>query len=82
MTADAWEPGGPWDAQSDVVKELVDCSRPPAVWQCDVADVRSNHPHKADLDQSIQKLDEGLIDLQRQAARPQPYRFEIKKVEK
>src|SRR6185503_12948296 len=24
MTADGWEPGGPWDAQSDIVKELVD----------------------------------------------------------
>ena len=30
----------------------------------------------------IQKLDDGFIDLERQTARPQPYRFEIKKVAK
>jgi hypothetical protein len=82
MTAEAWEPGGPWDAQSDVVKELVDARDRLLFGSLMLRTYDSNHPDKDGLDQSIQKLDDGLIDVERQAARPQPYRFEIKKVEK
>lgn len=80
MTADPWEPGGPWDAQSDVVKELVDARDRMLFGSLLLQVYDSNHPDKARLDQAIQKLDDGFIDLERQTARPQPYRFEIKKV--
>jgi lysophospholipase L1-like esterase len=82
MTADGWEPGGPWDAQSDVVKELVDARDKMLFGSLLLRTYDANHPDKAALDDSIQKLDDGLINLERQTARPQPYRFEIKKVEK
>ena len=42
----------------------------------------SNHPKKASWTRPYQKLDDGLIELERKIARPQPYRFEIKKVKK
>jgi lysophospholipase L1-like esterase len=80
MTADAWEPGGPWDAQSCVVKELVDARDRVLFGSLLLRTYNSNHPDKAKLDQAIQTLDDGFIDLERQTARPQPYRFEIKKV--
>ena len=79
MTADAWEPGGPWDAQSDVVKELID-SRDRLLFGDLFQKVYGpNHPKSADLQQTYQKLDDGLIELERKSAQPQPYRFEIKK---
>jgi lysophospholipase L1-like esterase len=80
MTADAWEPGGPWDAQSDVVKEIVDARDRMLFGSLLLQVYGSNHPDKAKLDQAFQQLDDGFIDLERQTARPQPYRFEIKKV--
>jgi lysophospholipase L1-like esterase len=82
MTADAWEPGGPWDAQSDVVKELVDARDRMLFSSVFMRTYDPNHPDKAAFDKAIQKLDDGFIALERQTARPQPYRFEIKKVEK
>jgi lysophospholipase L1-like esterase len=81
MTADAWEPGGPWDAQSDVVKELVDARDKMLFGSLLLRTYDANHPDKATLDDAIQKLDDGFINLERQTARPQPYRFEIKKVD-
>lgn len=82
MTADAWEPGGPWDARSGVVKELVDARDRLLFGGLLLRTYDPNHPDKAALEKAIQKLDDGLIDLERQTARPQPYRFDIKKVEK
>jgi lysophospholipase L1-like esterase len=82
MTADGWEPGGPWDAQSDIVKELVDARDRMLFGGVLMRTYDPNHPGKAAFDESIQKLDDRLIDLERQTARPRPYRFEIKKLEK
>jgi hypothetical protein len=82
MTADGWEPGGPWDAQSDVVKELVDARDKMLFGSLLLRTYDANHPDKAALDDAIQKLDDGFINLERQTARQQPYRFKIKKVEK
>ena len=80
MTADAWEPGGPWDAQSDVVKELVDARDRLLFGSLLSRTYDPDNPDNAALKQSYQKLDDGLIDLERETARPRPYRFEIKKV--
>ena len=80
MTADAWEPGGPWDAQSDVVKEIVD-SRDRLLFASFFQMIYDpKQLERADLQQSYRKLDDGLVELERKLARPQPYRFEIKKV--
>lgn len=79
MTADAWEPGGPWDAQSDIVKELVD-ARDRLLFGSLLQQIYDpRQPDTADLQKSYKKLDDALTDLERKVARPQPYRFEITK---
>jgi hypothetical protein len=79
MTADGWEPGGPWDAQSDVVKELVDARDRMLFGQLFLRTYDSQHANTAELNDKFQELNEKLIELEREAARPQPYRFEISK---
>ncbi len=80
MTADGWEPGGPWDAQSDIVKELVDARD--KLWTSALlrSHYNADHPAAAQLDRQTRGLDEKLVAQQRAQARPYPYRFEIRKV--
>jgi len=82
MTADGWEPGGPWDAQSDIVKELVDARD--KLWMSGTlrASYNANHPENAKLEKQTRNLDDRLVAQQRAQARPYPYRFEIRRVER
>lgn len=77
MTADAWEPGGPWDAQSDVVKELVDARDLLLYGRLLQETYASNHHEIAELQQDYADLDQRLIELQRKSARPRPFQFEV-----
>ena len=81
MTANGWEPGGPWDAQSDIVKELVDARD--KLWMSGVmrADYNANHPQRDRLDKQTRELDERIVTQQRAQAKPYPYRFEIRRVQ-
>jgi len=80
MTADGWEPGGPWDAQSDVVKELVDARD--KLWMSGVtrASYNGNHPQRNRLDKQTRELDERLVAQQRAQAKPYPYLFEVRRL--
>ncbi len=82
MTADGWHPGGPWDAQSDVVKELVDGRD--KLWMGNQMRVEylGRHPQAAELARTNAALDEAVVALLRQTARPYPYHFEIRRVAK
>ena len=82
MTADGWEPGGPWDAQSNIVKELVEARD--RLWMSAALRTRfaDEHPQAARLAQDTQELDARLHTLQHSTARPYLYRFEIRRVEK
>jgi lysophospholipase L1-like esterase len=82
MTADGWEPGGPWDAQSDVVKELVDARD--KVWAGSIMESKylQAHPQRHALEKEIRDLDDRIVALQRAAAKPYPYSFEIRKQRK
>jgi lysophospholipase L1-like esterase len=77
-TANGWEPGGPWDAQSDVVKEIVDARD--KLWMG--GQVRAQHndtnPNSAALATEFNRLDERLTELARAQAKPFPYRFEVR----
>jgi hypothetical protein len=77
MTGNGWEPGGPWDVQSCVVKELVDA-------RDKLSESRRLHtmflPKTRMIDSLTLQMNgqEGtLIDLQRSAAKPVPYLFSI-----
>jgi lysophospholipase L1-like esterase len=73
MTPDPWEPGGPWNVQSDIVEELVDARDKLLYGQ------RLNTLYGIeDEGRRFDELDDQLTDLQRRTARPRRYRFEIK----
>jgi lysophospholipase L1-like esterase len=78
MTSNGWEPGGPWDAQSDIVKELVDARD--KLWMSGVmrTSYNANHPRHAKLDRQTRDLDDRLVAQQRAQAKPYPYRFEVR----
>jgi len=77
-TADGWAPGGPWDAQSDVVKELVDARD--KLWMGGQfrAQYNDTNPNAKTLAKNFTRLDEQLTELARAQARPYAYRFEIR----
>lgn len=80
MTADGWQPGGPWDAQSTVVKSLVDARD--QLWMAgkQQKEFLPEDPGQASLLASMTKMNKELVALQRNAARPYPYPFEIRRV--
>lgn len=82
MTANGWEPGGPWDAQACVVKELVDARD--KLWAGNQLRSRflANHPEAAPLQAAMRKLDGDLVSQQRAMAKPYPYRFSIRRIGK
>jgi lysophospholipase L1-like esterase len=77
-TADGWVPGGPWDAQSDTVKELVDARD--KLWMGGQfrSQYNDTNPHAAALDKDFTRLDQKLTELARAQAKPYPYRFEVR----
>lgn len=81
MTANGWEPGGPWDAQACVVKELVDARD--KLWAGNQVRTRfvPNHPEAAALEETMKKLDDDLVNQQRAMAKPYAYRFTIRRIE-
>jgi lysophospholipase L1-like esterase len=79
MTANGWEPGGPWDAQSSAVKELV-AARDLILHGTAMRErFAGDHPDAAALDRTAKELEENLTALMRRTAKPQPCRLEIKR---
>jgi hypothetical protein len=78
-TTDPWQPGGPWDAQAGVLKSLTDARH--EVVMADVQ-ARLNVPDSATAEQLAKQaraVDDRIVEMQRIVARPQPYRFIVKK---
>jgi lysophospholipase L1-like esterase len=78
MTGDGWQPGGPWDCQSCVVKELVDARD--KLWMGGVLQDRYFEKDAIGVREDFARQEDELVALQRAAAKPQPYRFELKRV--
>jgi lysophospholipase L1-like esterase len=79
MTANAWEPGGPWDAQSISVKELVTARDMLLTATVTRKTFDGGNPDTAELDRMVKDLDDRLTNLLRRTAKPQACRIEIKK---
>jgi lysophospholipase L1-like esterase len=82
MTADPWEPGGPWDAQAGVLKELTDSRDKTFAGEVLRTHFMGNHPKNSQLTRQTASLDRQTFELQHAIARPYPYHFEIKPVAK
>ena len=78
MTADPWEPGGPWNAQSNSVKEMVDARD--KLWAGGVMRERylGAQPDAAAIAAETKALDALLTELMRRTAQPFPYEMEIR----
>lgn len=80
-TADGWQPGGPWDVQSDIVKEIVDARD--KLWMGGQVRRQYNdtNPKAKMLAAEYARLDAQLTELARAQARPYPYRFEVRRAQ-
>lgn len=78
-TSNGWEPGGPWDAQSDAVREIVDARD--KAWGGEHFRLQFNrdNPSSGKIKRQSKAADDALVALARTMARPYPYRFEIRK---
>jgi lysophospholipase L1-like esterase len=74
MTSNGGEPGGPWDVQSCIVKELVDARD--KLWMAGVIQ-EARLPVAATIQKAIVQQDEQLVALQREAAKPREYRIAV-----
>jgi len=79
-TSDAWQPGGPWDVQSTLVKHLTDSRSQLHLSQIQARAFLTDESQLATLAADSAKVNASLEDLQRIAARPRKYRFEMRKI--
>lgn len=78
-SADPWVPGGPWDAQGHIVKTLTDM-RDEIVFAR--RQMEQNLTTKPALESMLAKskvLEETIVELQRETARPVPAKFVVQK---
>jgi hypothetical protein len=76
-TADAWQPGGPWNAQADTLVYLTNARNELAVANLLGRLHLSNKPLVEELATATQPTNERLEELQRLVAKPRPYRFVV-----
>lgn len=80
MTTNGWEPGGPWDAQASLIKELTEARDRLAQSEQLRNRFLTNHPHQDRLDRESAEADARIVTLQRESAHPFPYHFRIQPV--
>ena len=80
MTANGWEPGGPWDAQAAALKMVTDARMEIVGSESYREMFLSNHPELEALRSETIATLERLEALQRKYAAPVTVRFEVKKM--
>jgi lysophospholipase L1-like esterase len=78
-TPDPWQPGGPWNAQANLLKSLTDARH-----EIGLADThaRLDLPGSAvaaEFGQQAGAFDGRIVEMQRTVARPRPYKFVVKR---
>ncbi len=81
-TTSAWQPGGPWDAQATLLRSLTESRH-----ELDTARLLSRlylarSQLTADLDRESTAAEDKIVELQRLTARPRPYHFVVRRMEK
>lgn len=77
-TGDAWQPGGPWDAQAQILKSLTDARHDLATAQVLANAYVKEGPLPLQMTLNAIRTDDDLMELQRMVARPRPYRFVLR----
>ncbi len=78
-TPDAWQPGGPWDAQAISLKSLTEARDEVNVSARSAGSYIPDSPLIAPLDEQTAIANEQLVALQRLVARPRPYQFVLQR---
>ncbi len=79
-TGDAWQPGGPWDAQAQVLKSLTEARHDLAVAQVLANAYVKEGPLPLQITLNAIRTDDDLVALQRLVAQPRAYRFVIRPI--
>jgi lysophospholipase L1-like esterase len=77
-TADAWHPGGPWEVQANMVKELTEARYHVGTAKSTVDTYLPKSPLAGELDPKVKRFDDEIVEMQRISAKPRPYRFEVR----
>jgi lysophospholipase L1-like esterase len=80
-TADPWHPGGPWDAQACVLKSLTDARHHVVAANAQCREEIPGSPAGERLGKQAAEFDDKITEMQRTVAKPQTYRFVIKRHE-
>ena len=81
-TANAWQPGGPWNAQADALVHLTNARSELAVANLLGQLHLANNPVVEELATATQPTNERIEELQRLIAKPRPYRFVVQPAQK
>ena len=76
-TANGWEPGGPWEAQAWVLRQITDARSEVAEAYRNLGDYLPGHPERARLGEQAAATDDQFIADQRALVRPRPFHFVI-----
>lgn len=79
-TENGWVPGGPWNAQANVLRELTDSRHDLAASQLIARTFLKDESLLTKLKVTEVKADAELINMQREVARPRSYRFRIEPI--
>ena len=77
-TPDAWEPGGPWDAQAALLRHMTDARNELELSRTLTDRYVPRNPNRASLNRRADDINTWIEDMQREVARPVPYRFVIR----
>jgi len=80
-TPDPWIPGGPWQAQSFLLKRLTDARTQIALDQLYAPEFLAGNPKADDLRKQLDALDESILAAQRAMAKPIPLRYVIERID-
>jgi hypothetical protein len=80
-TANAWQPGGPWNAQADALVHLTNARSELSVGNLLARLHLPASPAVEELAIASQPTNERIEELQRLVAKPRPYRFVVRPAE-
>ena len=77
-TPDPWVPGGPWDAQATVLRNLTDARHENALGHLHIDLYLAGRPGIDGLRSGSAEIDRQIVQMQRAVARPVPYRYVLR----
>ncbi len=79
-TTNAWQPGGPWDAQAGALKTFTESRDNLLFARRDMEETLTSNPHLASLRHKSISIENKIVALQRAVARPAPVEFVVRKI--